>query len=276
MAWYPRTILGHGAHRPSGLALAALLSAAVTACQRPQAEPTMARPRVIPQPRTVDLGRSVDGTPLRLEVFGNGPDHVFIFGGIHGHEPTSAALAAQLADDLRARPELWDGRTIGVLARANPDGLARRTRGNRNGVDLNRNFPARNWRLSDARRPRGGSSPASEPETQALIKAVELLRPARVVAIHSIPRGKHCNNFDGPAESLAQAMTRHNGYPAKPNIGYPTPGSFGNWAGVDQGIPTITLELPRDADDATCWRENRAALLAFIRAAARPAAGAAE
>jgi hypothetical protein len=34
---------------------------------------------------------------------------------------------------------------------------------------------------------------------------------------------------------------------------------------VDQGIPTITLELPRDADGPTCWAENRAALLAAIR-----------
>jgi protein MpaA len=97
---------------------------------------------------------------------------------------------------------------------------------------------------------------------------VERLKPDRIVAIHSIARGRHCNNFDGDGEDLAFLMAAHNRYRATSTIGYPTPGSFGNWAGIDHGIPTITLELPRDADAATCWRENRDALLAFIRSEA--------
>jgi protein MpaA len=60
-------------------------------------------------------------------------------------------------------------------------------------------------------------------------------------------------------------MARHNGYPASPNIGYPTPGSLGSYAGVDRQIPTITLELPRNVSGAQAWADNRAALLAAIR-----------
>ena len=28
-------------------------------------------------------------------------------------------------------------------------------------------------------------------------------------------------------------------YPVEPSIGYPTPGSFGTWAGIEKQIPTI-------------------------------------
>ena len=36
------------------------------------------------------------------------------------------------------------------------------------------------------------------------------------------------------------------GYPVKPSIGYPTPGSFGTWAGLEKKIPGITLELDEE------------------------------
>ena len=48
-------------------------------------------------------------------------------------------------------------------------------------------------------------------------------------------------------------------------LGYPTPGSFGSWAGVDRQLPTITLELPSDAAGPVAWRENREALLSAIQ-----------
>ena len=211
--------------------------------------------------RTFELGGSVKGTPLELEIFGNGPDAMLIFGGIHGDEPTSATVALALLSHLREHPEVCAGRTIAVLPVANPDGLAAGTRGNAHGVDLNRNFPANNWKKNGKR---NGAAPASEPETQALMRALLVVQPNRIVSIHSIDRGRHCNNYDGPAATLASHMAEHNGYEVKPTMGYPTPGSFGSWAGIDRGIPTITLELPADASGAQCWEENRDALLAFI------------
>ena len=35
-------------------------------------------------------------------------------------------------------------------------------------------------------------------------------------------------------------------YPVEESIGYPTPGSFGTWAGIEKGIPIITLELDEE------------------------------
>jgi protein MpaA len=95
---------------------------------------------------------------------------------------------------------------------------------------------------------------------------VDLLQPVAIVAIHSITRGRQCNNFDGPAEELARRMADKNGYPVRKSIGYPTPGSFGSWAGLDRQIPTITLELPHDQDGESAWSDNRDALLEFVRA----------
>jgi len=215
--------------------------------------------------RVVEFGRSVQGRPLVMHVFGDGAETVFIFGGIHGNEPTSASVASRLIEHLRNYPEVLGGRRVAIVAEANPDGLAERRRGNAHGVDLNRNFPARNWRRADGDGRGHGPTPASEPETRAIMRAVDRLDPDCIISIHSIARGKHCNNYDGPGGSLATLMARLNSYPARATMGYETPGSFGSWAGIDRGIPTITLELPRDLSGSQCWRENRAALLAVIQ-----------
>ncbi len=217
----------------------------------------------VPPHRTVSLGESVEGRPLTLEIFGDGPDRVFIFGGIHGDEPTSATLAKRFADHLRIHWEMFEGKTIGILAEANPDGLLRKTRTNAHGIDLNRNFPASNWSKA-GKSGKHGTRPCSEPETRAIIKAMELIQPARIVAIHSARGGRHCNNYDGPARLLAEAMNQHNRYPVKASMGYPTPGSFGTYAGIDHCIPTITLELPRADSALSVWRDNAVALESFI------------
>lgn len=244
----------------------------------PRVQPRQATPRprpVAPTPvsgnpwneiRKIEVGRSVNGTPLTMEIFGDGPERIFIFGGIHGNEPTSAYVAHELANHLRINWHLFEGKTVAILAEANPDGLRRGTRGNARGVDLNRNFPARNWRGGGKGKTTFGPAPASEPETRALLHALDMIQPQRIVSIHSIAGvGRHCNNYDGPAVGLARLMAEHNGYPVTPTMGYETPGSFGSYAGVDRRIPTITLEMPHAMSGPSSWRQNREALLAFIR-----------
>jgi protein MpaA len=53
-----------------------------------------------------------------------------------------------------------------------------------------------------------------------------------------------CVNYDGPAAAWAAAVAAACGWPARSDIGYPTPGSFGSWMGLDGGLPVLTLELP--------------------------------
>jgi protein MpaA len=190
-------------------------------------------------------GRSGLGAPL--EVWRpSGPCEVLVFAGIHGDEPESTAV---LSWALRHLPGP-SPHTAVVLA-ANPDGLARGTRANAHGVDLNRNFPATNWQphgvayrvLSDEPRDIAlatGERAGSEPETQALIALIEALRPSRaVVAVHA-PLA--CVE-DPAASELGRWLAERSGLPLVSDIGYATPGSFGSWA-AEQGWHEITYELP--------------------------------
>lgn len=181
---------------------------------------------------------------------------------MHGDEPKGVYVARKLIQLLEADPDAAPKVNWIILPVVNPDGYERRQRRNARGVDINRNFPTEDWANSSARsRMYGGSRPASEPETRMIIRAVEMYRPDRIITVHSIDRGRHCNNYDGPGRPLARRLARCNGYPVRSGIGYPTPGSFGTWAGVEQGIPTITLELPSRDSAKKCWERNREALL---------------
>lgn len=236
--------------------------------QTPSPRPPPVDPTTVPGERIVTLGTSVDARPITLHLFGDtaaGPANtVLVFGGIHGNEPTSAGVARELVRHLRANPDAYRGRCVAVIPEVNPDGLARRMRSNANLVDLNRNFPAVNWKKTRKSWSHGGDAPASQPEARVLIDLIDQMKPARIVAVHSMD--DPCNNYDGPAGRLAGLMAARNGYPVKASIGYPTPGSFGSWAGGDRQIPVITLELPNGGTTPTSWEANRAALLAFIRA----------
>jgi protein MpaA len=88
-----------------------------------------------PEPQERMLGRSWEGRPIHVARLGD-PDaarRVLVVGCIHGNECAGLAVTRQL---LRARvaADLW------VLPNLNPDGYARRSRGNARGVDLNRDF----------------------------------------------------------------------------------------------------------------------------------------
>jgi protein MpaA len=224
-----------------------------------------------PAPMTVSnqittIGYSVQRRPIELHQLGVDVTRpVLIMGAIHGDEQTSAAVAAGMLDYLTKHSDAMNGTPVAIITMANPDGYAAVTRVNANHVDLNRNFPAANWSARSAGRARrnfGGAASASEPETIALMQTIERLQPRLIISIHSME--KPCNNYDGPAQAVAETMARHNGYPATPTIGYPTPGSLGSWAGIDRQIPMVTLELPRKLPGDQAWQNNRDAILSAI------------
>ncbi|RME37134.1 MAG: DUF2817 domain-containing protein, partial [Planctomycetota bacterium] len=195
---------------------------------------------------------------------------LLVLGGIHGDEPKSVRLVRRLVDELERDSPLAAAVRWVLVPVVNPDGYERRKRRNARGVDVNRNFPTTDWTPGSPRsRMYGGLRAGSEPETRAVMRAVERFKPDAIVTVHSIDGRRHCNNYDGPAETLARAMSRRNGYPVRGSIGYPTPGSLGTWAGVERRIPVVTLELPSHHCPQRCWRDNRDALLCAAAFAAR-------
>lgn len=215
--------------------------------------------------RAFQYGLSVQGAPLRAWVLDNGAgaasDVTLIFGGFHGDERGTPGVVMDLRAFLRAHPETWPDRRAVLVPIANPDGWAARTRPNARGVDLNRNFPADWAPAARAARYSPGPAAASEPETRAMMALLAHVRPAKVVSLHSPLR---CLNPTGPlGRRMAEAMHAQDGLPIRPDIGYPTPGSLGDFCGR-HGIGIVTLELPAGRPLAA-WRANGPALLAAIR-----------
>jgi len=199
--------------------------------------------------RPTPYGHSRLGRPL--EVW-RPPRHaeILVFAGIHGDEPETTGVLSKALRRLLDPPE-----ACAVVLAANPDGLVRGTRGNALGVELNRNFPTRDWRPDRVAHravldgPREvllspGEAPASEPETRALIALVEELQPETVVALHA-PLGCIDDPKKGP---LAQWLAKATGLPLVEDVGYPTPGSFGTWA-AEQDLEVVTYELPLATPD---------------------------
>ena len=111
--------------------------------------PSMARAQPADDIETVVFGSSVQGRPLvahHRSGAGETTFRILVVGVIHGDEPAGL----DVADLLLAEP-VPDGVDLWVVPDANPDGRFRRTRGNANGVDLNRNFPV-DWQLLRQRR----------------------------------------------------------------------------------------------------------------------------
>lgn len=138
------------------------------------------RVRLTKKSTKVVLGRSVQGRKIVAYRKGTpGARHrVVLLGQMHGNERagvTTAKRARKLA--VRSDTEVW------VIPTMNPDGLARNTRTNARGVDLNRNWPM-NWRSSSRGLTWSGPRASSEPETRAMLRFLKRVKPTYVVSLH--------------------------------------------------------------------------------------------
>lgn len=251
------------------LALTALCLSALTlapsASAAPQATESLQQFRLSPPP-----AHSVEGRPLTVYRFGQGEqEYIFLFGAFHGDEPQGPYLLERLLEVLAEHPAYYQDKTIFVMPVVNPDGLAAQERVNAHQVDLNRNFPTRNFKPGGGLHTRYYAGPAalSEPESRAVFNLLapylERARPEQI-KILSIHAPLAVNNYDGPAKALAERLQEYNHYAPLANIGYPTPGSFGTYYGKERGLKVITLETSKEGPEQA-WMRHREALLALLQ-----------
>lgn len=176
---------------------------------------------------------------------------VLILGVMHGEEPQGEML-------IKKYLEICDAKNLKnklvFVPCINSYGKEHNIRQNKNGVDLNRNYPTKNWKLTEKNDYFGGIAPASEEETKFLIDLIEKVKPDFILSLHAPFR---VVNFDGPALEVAQKISLITGYPLQADIGYPTPGSFGTYYGVERQIPVVTLELPENETEKQLWQDNK-------------------
>ena len=164
-------------------------------------------------------------------------NHTLVIGVFHGDEPQGKFLIEKYISENLDSPLLF-------VPCLNPDGMAENKRTNANGLDLNRNFPTENWEYTARDEFFGGERPASEIETKFVMEVIEEYKPTLILTLHAPFK---VVNYDGDAKEISKKISKIIKYPVEENIGYPTPGSFGTYAGVEKKIPAITLEL-----DETC------------------------
>ena len=173
------------------------------------------------------------------KLCGNETSQIVVIGCFHGDEPQGKYLIEKYINQKADTNLLF-------IPCLNEYGFEHNVRTNSNGVDLNRNFPTKNWELAKEKDNfYGGDEPASEKETRFLINIIERNKPKFILTLHAPYK---VVNYDGPAEKFAELISKITGYPIEESIGYPTPGSFGTWAGIERKIPTVTLELDEECD----------------------------
>jgi protein MpaA len=207
-------------------------------------------------------GKSINGRPLIYAEFGDpaSTNVTLIFSAVHGDEITPVYLGFKVARwTMEHEADLKNAHVI-IVPFVNPDGFYQkpRTRMNAHGVDVNRNFATHDWKAgalvawkkhlkSDPRR-FPGYEPASEPETRLQQQLIKKFHPKKILSVHA---PLNHLDYDGPntlslarfpGEYVRECLKLRTALKAV-STGY-FPGSLGNYAGQELGIPTITLELP--------------------------------
>ena len=162
-------------------ALTPLLMVAPMLALVPQTQATAAQTattqKTVIETRTI--GHSVRGRAIKAYRVGDpkSSTKVLLMSTMHGDERDTRWIVRSIRDGKPVRGiDLW------LLPTLNQDGLARNTRKNARGVDLNRNYPYRWVNLNGHYE--SGSHAASEPETKALMRFVRQIHPKRIVSLH--------------------------------------------------------------------------------------------
>lgn len=168
--------------------------------------------------------------------------NVLVFSLIHGDERPAGAVGRYWMERLETLYPNNNWRVVPVL---NPDGFVKKTRTNAHRVDVNRNFPTKDWdeaavknwktQLKSNPRRNPGTIAGSEPETKCALKHIEDFQPDFIVSVHTPLK---VLDFDGPAVKPAPKFDL---LPWK-SLGH-YPGSLGRYMWFERQTPVLTTEL---------------------------------
>jgi protein MpaA len=205
--------------------------------------------------RTVVFGHSVDGRPLVAHVLGApaARRRILLVGCIHGNECAGRAILQALeSKPVPAGVQLW------LVPSTNPDGEAADTRQNAHGVDLNRNFP---YQWSPGGRPvyYAGPRPSSEPETRAVERLIERVKPAVTIWYH---QHEDLVDMAGGDRGVARRYAQLSGLRATclPFL----PGTASAWSNHNlPGTTAFVVELPAGVVSASALARHLQAVRAM-------------
>ncbi|MCO6044796.1 hypothetical protein NG895_12865 [Aeoliella sp. ICT_H6.2] len=217
------------------------------------------------------LGKSFEGRTIRLVSIGTGERSIFMWTQMHGDESTHTSVVLSILNTLvNLGNEAFGGAdflgdcTLHVLPMLNPDGAARQTRENAQGVDINRDAVELNT-----------------PEGRILREVVLQLEPQYGFNLHNQRADKTVtdtgkiavlsvlappldyDDTDSPSvirarqlaiEMFAVGQRLLPGHSTRYEAGY-MPTAFGEWVQA-QGASTMLLEAGGWPKDQPVWRDE--------------------
>lgn len=172
------------------------------------------------------------------------PKKILVFSLIHGDETPAGSVGRYWMERLEGIDPRNSWRVVPIL---NPDGVVLKTRTNANKVDVNRNFPTRDWsetalnywesqaKSNPRRFP--GQEAGSEPETKCALFHIETYKPDFIVSVHTPLK---VLDFDGPRIKPPKFD-----YLPWVSLGH-MPGSLGRFMWFERNTPVLTMELKSD------------------------------
>lgn len=212
--------------------------------------------------KTSVFGYSSLGLPIIAYEFRNSGPEVLILGGVHGDEVEGVFAAQALLNHFMM--DFPYHLNLVLVPQFNIEGVLNKTRGNAKGIDLNRNLKTKDW-SAEIKTPRyhPGPSAGSEPENQGLMKYIDEKKPRWILSLHS---WHPILNVNGDCHAEAEILARHTGYKIDAEIGYPTPGCLGTYAGLERQSPTLTYEIQRGQNPAEILKIHVPAILEALKA----------
>jgi len=191
--------------------------------------------------QALDNGSSIAGIDCRRALLGRG---LILLPCVNPDGVEIALSGAQSAGDLSGEVMRISGGDISSW------------NANARGVDINRNFDA-GWHISrqleqavgingPAPRRYGGESPASEPETQAVVALCERSDLRLVLALHSQGEEiywKYGHNSPPGAALMAKVLSMSSGYELQSPDPIASHGGFKDWFIKNYNRPGFTVEM---------------------------------